>query len=1296
METLHSVYQSFNKEIQNLKKIQYAMGKDVEGLKVEHESLKVEHESLSVHYRMTSQQVEALENQVAKLSIQNQEVPYLFMLPDRTEWFSGREPELENLHSLLHDGNEHEVKIASVCGLGGSGKTSLAAEYAHRWKDFYDGGVFCFSGEDEVTFANSVDELAVFFGTSLDASPGRTLFKTLEAISKIQKPWLIVLDDMDEYKLSSNIGMLLSGQWKRRVKGPGHILITTRRKSKIIAATIRGFKESQCLELDCFNLEDGKEFVLKRTELNRNEETSAEAASLVETLGGLPLALEQACAYISRLSCSLSEYLEQYQKYSLELLDAQDASSASLYGSRERLAVRTTWLVNFEFIKKSKNGEHAVRFLHACAFFNSTEIQQELINAGKPPIEDIAYRDYVDTPLGSSHILNLLTDFSLFKKNNRSSLTVHRLVQEVISENLKSDEEKILSLVDAISMLSFAFSKCPSPDDLLSGDIGKHQNRISNLVINPSHFYPWRKFCLHAQELLSIINSFQVLDQRILIPETARIVYDCALDFNISSKYVAARQSVNFAHKIMNLRSARLTEAEKKNLFPHELPLPESVRRYIFYSCTTPLDTADSSTSNKNTRIGSKSKMKQMHAQGNSYFNSGDFHKAIELYCCAMAEVSSFDLKLLCDRALAYINLQQYKNALADSEKYILQRPLCWLGFAMKALVLHGLNKIWEASSLAALAFYHNRNVFREYQPFKETFSRLERQIYICNSSTLLTDFLFMPVSDSRVAPEIPGKIIIIEPGDYLVDPGDYPLTSPFFIFRLPYFALSIDDCIFLGVENSKSSVVVRFNNFVCICGRQVMASNVSFVFTFGNWESQARSITTWLNCAFTSSLEESQATFRSLGTDTFRNCSFENSKSPGLTVHTGTADVEKCVFSGGEYSGVHVSTCGILEIRESKLHGNETGIYIAKAPAACNITNCEIFDNKWNGILVTEYTLNVRVENCRIYHNDRHGISVDESSSASVSNNEIFENGWLGIATLSNGRCTVSHNKIYGNKSGGVQVVPVGPNKGMPSIVEFNEIFDNRGYGIYCDMMVEDTPQDTKVSVNKGAFDQVMYYKRNSAQFRKAKCRQNTCYNNDSTFSSAASTESRINDDFCFYCLTKCSKVCAKCFVTTYCNKECQKRDWKKHKNDCHSILDRSTVAVNITPHKGVTSFNLEHTHFSIPFSTPQHPGLAPKGLAYAKQPAVGERCLVKILAADEKWHSNSAGPVFTICDRSLTVNGTLDKKCYPQLYNIVRECGVSSSLVEGWKKKFFWAQFQDCKKISIFITKFPQHKDW
>ena len=1269
VEYLQSAIQCFNAERQSLLQIQSIMGKDIE-------SLKMKHQTLTTKYQTTSQQLEVLEMQVAKLSIESQEdIRPLFMLPDRADWFSGRKFELNNIHTFFQisqENNTPKVSIASVCGLGGNGKTSLAAEYAHRQKDFYKGGVFWLSGEDEEKFANSVYELAVYFGTLLEGSAGRTLVKTLDLISKIETPWLLVLDDMDEFRLSSNIEMLLSGPWKRRVRGSGNILITTRRKPKVMSETIRGFKESQCLQLRCFDLDDGKEFIFKRTGLYCDEKASSEATSLVATLGGLPLALEQACAYIRNLPCSLSDYLEQYEKCSSELLDQQDASCASLNQSSERLAVSKTWLLNFEYIRQSKKGNLAVRFLHACAFFNPMEIQQELINPGKPPIDDETYRDYVDTPLGSSHIQKLLTDFSLFQRNKGSSLSVHRLVQEVIKKKLRLENQKILSLVDAICMLSFAFSKFPSPDDLLLSNINTEYFRASTFAINPSLFHSWKRLCLHAREILPIINSLKVMHKEILIPETAKIVYQCALDFNVSSKIDRATRCVDFAHKIVNLGS---TKCDLAAMFRHQVPLPESVRRYILYSCVSPLGPPDSSSLDN--RAESKCKMEQMHAEGNSHFSNGNFHKAVEMYSSAMTEVSSFDRKLLCDRALAYINLRQNKSALADLENYLYTHSKCWVGLALKALALHGLNEIWEASSFAALAFYYNRDIFLDHKPFGSTFSTLKDRILICDDSLPLANSLLKPHTDFRVDVEWPSRIVMIEPGNYLVNAS---------------LVLPIDDCILLGIGNSKSSVVVRFNELITVSARRILCVNLSFVFTSGWWHSMFDSITTWLNCSFTSSMEEGEYTFLCQGTDTFRGCSFQNSKSPCLTV-MGGANVEKCVFSGGEYSGVHVNRKGNLEIKESKIYGNKTGIYIAQGLIACNITNCDIFDNKTHGINVEKYVSNVRVDSCRIYQNDRNGIYVVECASASVCNSEIFENGWMGIATILNASCVISHNRIYRNKSGGVQVVPVEQRKGLShSIVEFNEIFENHGFGLYCEMMFEDTPVDTSVSVSKNAMKQYVHYIKNQEIFKRAQCNENKCYNNDDD---TITKKYEVSDDFCSYCRRKCSLNCAKCLVTGYCNLECQSRDWKKHKSECPSILKTSAVFVSIPPKKRY--INLEHFPF-VNYSNPQQPGLASKGSQFKCPQNSKGRFLVKVLAADKTWHSNSVGPLFTICDRSLTINGILDKTCYPRLYNIVLECGVSSTVVEGWKKKFFWARYhtKDCQKLIVYLVKLPQNEDW
>jgi hypothetical protein len=60
--------------------------------------------------------------------------------------------------------------------------------------------------------------------------------------------------------------------------------------------------------------------------------------------------------------------------------------------------------------------------------------------------------------------------------------------------------------------------------------------------------------CLHALEVRKIIFDFvsspRLLDQRIIIPETARLVYECALHLNVNSKTstaAEAKEAVDFA-----------------------------------------------------------------------------------------------------------------------------------------------------------------------------------------------------------------------------------------------------------------------------------------------------------------------------------------------------------------------------------------------------------------------------------------------------------------------------------------------------------------------------------------------------------------------------------------------------------------------------------------------------------------------------------------------------------------------------------------------------------------------------
>ena len=213
---------------------------------------------------------------LSEISRKNEEPRYLFVAPKQSEWFCGRESQLQTLRDILNDGNtsrEEQVIVAAVSGLGGSGKTSLTAEYIHKWKDYYQGGVYWFSGEDDVKLKASVGDIASQFNILHDTSLETALYKTLAVVSRIKQPWLMIIDDMDELDLSPNVLTLVSGSWQENVACFGHLIMTTRRAAQELKERIPSFNESRCQNLDCFSLEEAKNFVFKRTGIERSKKS---------------------------------------------------------------------------------------------------------------------------------------------------------------------------------------------------------------------------------------------------------------------------------------------------------------------------------------------------------------------------------------------------------------------------------------------------------------------------------------------------------------------------------------------------------------------------------------------------------------------------------------------------------------------------------------------------------------------------------------------------------------------------------------------------------------------------------------------------------------------------------------------------------------------------------------------------------------------------------------------------------------------------------------------------------------
>ena len=360
----------------------------------------------------------------------------VFDAPDQNKWFTGRQMEIESLESCLAlENSGHYFRMAAICGLGGCGKTTLAAHFAWEHKPQYEGGVFWVSMEDEKKFDSCVNDLALRLGLMADSSD-YTLSKILSFISHQKKRWLMVLDNVDQPQLSDNMLKVLFGRWKR--ESNGHMIITTRRERKEICQRMN-LEPHCCVEVFSFSTQEAKKFLLTRAGGNNVAGQENELNELVVELGCLPLALEQAGAHIRSLQCPLGKYLEQYKRERLQLLSEHQANPSWEYESRSRLSVHTTWLLNFEYVKNSKYGEVATRFVHAAAFFDPDEIHEGLINAEllSSVLPDEKKREL---PLTNSHIVDVLTKFSLFQRKSVACISLHRVVQEVIRTSMKPEE----------------------------------------------------------------------------------------------------------------------------------------------------------------------------------------------------------------------------------------------------------------------------------------------------------------------------------------------------------------------------------------------------------------------------------------------------------------------------------------------------------------------------------------------------------------------------------------------------------------------------------------------------------------------------------------------------------------------------------------------------------------------------------------------------------------------------------------------------------------------------------------
>jgi hypothetical protein len=161
-----------------------------------------------------------------------------------------------------------------------------------------------------------------------------------------------------------------------------------------------------------------------------------EAAMTISSLVvGLPLALDQAGAYIEETGCSITDYLACYRQHSAILLDKRGKSSLD-----HPLSVSATFSLPYKKLEQS----HPVAFelLSLCAFLYSDAIPEEIIfQALVEP--DLTPQQRESKSLLFDEALSILRRSSLISRDpNTKMLSVHRLVQTVIKAGMGQQEQR--------------------------------------------------------------------------------------------------------------------------------------------------------------------------------------------------------------------------------------------------------------------------------------------------------------------------------------------------------------------------------------------------------------------------------------------------------------------------------------------------------------------------------------------------------------------------------------------------------------------------------------------------------------------------------------------------------------------------------------------------------------------------------------------------------------------------------------------------------------------------------------
>jgi tetratricopeptide (TPR) repeat protein len=347
----------------------------------------------------------------------------LWSVPYRhNRFFTGREDMLNALYNYFISSPSIFTRIQALNGLGGVGKTQLALEYAYFYKQEYWSVLWVRADAQDLLRADISAIADMLFLPAKERSDEQHLFASVKRWLQHNQRWLLVLDNLNPEDFLI-IDLLVPAQCS------GHVLLTTQSQAT--------GQFARALSVESMTIDESALFLLRRAKIiseqaSRDEASKgdyAEAVAIAQELGGLPLALDQAGAFIEETQSSLSVYLARYRKRQIALLRQRGQ-----FSNYHDLPVSVT--LSQAFKKVTRINPAAMELLHLFAFLHPDGIPDEMLTYGASELNE-SLQELAADPLDLDAAISTLLRFSLVHRHaDTTTLSIHRIVQAILKEDL--------------------------------------------------------------------------------------------------------------------------------------------------------------------------------------------------------------------------------------------------------------------------------------------------------------------------------------------------------------------------------------------------------------------------------------------------------------------------------------------------------------------------------------------------------------------------------------------------------------------------------------------------------------------------------------------------------------------------------------------------------------------------------------------------------------------------------------------------------------------------------------------